>query len=219
MDLNTGRDIDRNSLYFVAGCTKARDWGMVTFNRSPPWEEAVLSLGSRRIQMIRVIFGKGRVAVEWKHCTSFVKGYKIAFSEEAWTLILAQSIAPVNTGQSMNGSTSEIDTGIGQTSGGSQAPSSGNAIYNTSNCNRMNLLNSFRHTIRSGILIKQTPTVSVAKAVSFMPALPSFGYNQQSNWGELVFLNIGYRSSDYFADLDFQSRDGYCSRWWLVRAN
>ena len=54
------------------------------------------------------------------------------------TRILAESIA-VNTGQSMNGSTSEIATGSGQTSGGSQAPSTGNAIYNTSNCNRLNL--------------------------------------------------------------------------------
>ena len=70
----------------------------------------------------------------------FVKGYKIAFSVEAWRCILAESIA-VNTGQSMNGSTSdsEIDTGSCQTSGGSQAPSSGNALYNTSNCIIMNL--------------------------------------------------------------------------------
>ena len=63
--------------------------------------------------------------------------------------------------------------------GGSQAPSSGNAIYNTSNCNRMNLepfpaYNKVRYSD------KQTPTVSVAKDVSFTPALPSFGYNQQS---------------------------------------
>ena len=31
-----------------------------------------------------------------------------------------------------------------------------------------------------GYSYKQTPTVSVAKVVSFMPAFPSFGYNQQS---------------------------------------
>ena len=54
------------------------------------------------------------------------------------TRILAESIA-VNTGQSMNGSTSEIDKGGGHTSGRSQAPSSGSAIYHTSNCNIMNL--------------------------------------------------------------------------------
>ena len=127
----------------------------------------------------------GKVAWLWnertvpQNQTLFVKGYKIAFSEEAWTLILAESIAPVNTGQSMNGSTSEIDTGIGQTSGGSQAPSSGNAIYNTSNCNRMNL-ELFPAYDKVGYSYKQTPTVSVAKVVSFMPAFPSFGYNQQS---------------------------------------
>ena len=70
--------------------------------------------------------------------TLFVKGYKIAFSEKAWTRILGESITVI-TEQSMNSSPSEIDTGSGQTSGGSQAPSSGSAIYNTSNCNRMNL--------------------------------------------------------------------------------
>jgi len=71
--------------------------------------------------------------------TLFVKGYKIAFSEGAWTRILAESreAITVNTGKSMNGSTSEINPDSGQTSGGSQAPSSGNV--NTSNFNSMNL--------------------------------------------------------------------------------
>jgi len=73
--------------------------------------------------------------------TLFIKGYKMAFSEDAWTRILAEShgIIAVNTEKFMNGSTSEINPGSGQTSGGSQAPPSGNAIYNTSNCNRMNI--------------------------------------------------------------------------------
>ena len=195
--ISTGRDIDRNSLYFVTGCTKAKDWGMVTFNRSPPWEESSLKLGqsthpddpryiwerSRGCGMARTGPGPDDELNDERtvprNQTLFVKGYKIAFSEEAWTRILAESIA-VNTGQSMNGSTSEIDTGSGQTSGGSQAPSSGNAIYNTSssNCNRMNL-EPFPANDKVRYSDKQTPTVSVAKVVSFMPALPSFGYNQQ----------------------------------------
>jgi len=73
--------------------------------------------------------------------TLFIKGYKLAFSEDAWTRILAEShgTIAVNTGESVNGSTSDINAGSGQTSGGSQAPSSGNTIYNTSNCKRMSL--------------------------------------------------------------------------------
>ncbi|KDR79339.1 hypothetical protein GALMADRAFT_1234858 [Galerina marginata CBS 339.88] len=39
----------------------------------------------------------------------------------------------------MNCSTSGVNAGSGQISEGTQAPSSGNAIYNTSNCNRMKL--------------------------------------------------------------------------------
>ena len=194
--ISTGRDIDRNSLYFVTGCTKAEDWGMVTFNPSTPGEESCLKLGqSTHPNDPRYIWerssgcGMARTGpgpdeeldderVAPRNQTLFLKGYKIAFSEEAWTRILAESIA-VNTGQSMNGSTSEIDTGSGQTSGGNQAPSSGNAIYNTSNCNRMNL-EPFPAYDKVRYSDKQTPTVSVAKVVSFMPALPSFGYNQQS---------------------------------------
>ena len=151
--ISTGRDFDCNSLYFVTGCTKAGDWGMVTFNQSMPWKESSLKLGqsthpndpryiwerSRGCGMARTGPGPDeelddeRIVPE--NQLLFVKGYKIAFSVEAWRRILAESIA-VNTGQSMNGSTadSEIDTGSGQTSGGSQAPSSGNALYNTSNC-------------------------------------------------------------------------------------
>ena len=112
--------------------------------------------------------------------TLFVKGYKIAFSEGAWTRILAEShgTMAVNKGKSMNDSTSEINAGSGQTSGGSQAPSSGNATYNTSNCNIMNL-EPFPANDKVGILTN-IPTFSVAKVASLVPALPSFGYNQQS---------------------------------------
>jgi hypothetical protein len=118
--------------------------------------------------------------VAFQNQTLFVKGYKIAFSEDAWTRILAESrgTMAVNTGKSMNGSTSDINAGGGQTSGGSQAPSSGNAIYNTSNCNKMNL-EPFPENDKVGILTN-IPTVSVAKVGSFVPALPSFGYNKQS---------------------------------------
>ena len=179
--ISTGRDIDRNSLYFVTGCTKARDWGMATFNRSPPWEESSLKLGqsthpddpryiwerSRGCGMARTGPGPDEELDDERtvpqNQTLFVKGYKIAFSEEVWTRILAESIV-VNTGQSMNGSTSEIDTGSGQTTGGSQAPSSGNAIYNTSNCNRMNL-EPFPAYDKVRYFDKQAPTVSVAKVV------------------------------------------------------
>jgi len=156
--ISTGRDIDRNSLYFVTGCTKAGDWGMATFNRSTR-EESSLKLGqsthpkdpryiwerSRGCRMARTGPGPdeeldNESAVP-QNQTLFIKGYKIAFSEDAWTRILAEShgTIAVNTGQSMDGSTSEINPGSGQTSGGSQAPSSGNATYSTSNCNRMNL--------------------------------------------------------------------------------
>ena len=204
--ISTGRDIDSNSLYFVTGCTKAGDWGMATFNPPTPWEESSLKLGqsthpndpryiwerSRGCGMARTgpgpdeeLDSEGTVP---QNQLLFVKGYKIAFSEEAWTRILAESIA-VNTGQSINGSTSETDTFSGQTSEESQAPSSGNAIYNTSNCNRMNL-EAFPANDKVRYSDKQTSTVSVAKVVSFMPALPSFGFNQQnpSRGGELVFL-------------------------------
>ena len=127
-------------------------------NPSMPWKESSLKLGqsthpndpryiwerSRGCGMARTGPGPDeelddeRIVPE--NQLLFVKGYKIAFSVEAWRRILAESIA-VNTGQSMNGSTSdsEIDTGSGQTSGGSQAPSSGNALYNTSSCIIMNL--------------------------------------------------------------------------------
>ena len=179
---------------------------MVTFNPSTPGEESSLKLGqsthpndpryiwerSHGCGMARTGPGPDEELDDERtvpqNQTLFVKGYKIAFSGEAWTRILGESIA-VNTGQSMNGSTSEIDTGSSQTSGGSQAPSSGNAIYNTSNCNRMNL-EAFPTNDKVWYFDKQTLTVSVAKVVSFMPALPSFGYNQQSpSWGgELVFL-------------------------------
>ena len=171
---------------------------MVTFDPSTPGEESSLKLGqsthpddpryiwerSRGCGMARTGPGPDEELDDERtvprNQTVFLKGYKIAFSEEAWTRILAESIA-VNTGQSMNGSTSEIDTGSGQTSGGSQAPSSGNAIYNTSssNCNRMNL-EPFPAYDKVRYSDKQTPTVLVTKLVSFMPALPSFGYNQQS---------------------------------------
>ena len=194
--ISTGRDIDRNSLYFVTGCTKTGDWGMVTFNPSTPGEESSLKLGqsthpndpryiwerSHGCGMARTGPGPDEELDDERtvpqNQTLFVKGYKIAFSGEAWTRILGESIA-VKTGQSMNGSTSEIDTGSSQTSGGSQAPSSGNAIYNTSNCNRMNL-EAFPTNNKVWYFDKQTLTVSVAKVVFFMPALPSFGYNQQS---------------------------------------
>ena len=154
--ISTGRDIDSNSLYFVTGCTKAGDWGMATFSPSTHWEESSLKLGqsthpndpryiwerSRGCSMARTGPGPDEELDNERtvpqNQTLFVKGYKIAFSGEAWRRILAESIA-VNTGKSMNGATSKIDTGSGQTSEGSQAPSSGNAIYNTSNCNRMNL--------------------------------------------------------------------------------
>ena len=88
--------------------------------------------------------------------TLFIKGYKIAFSEDAWTRILAESYGTmaVNAGQSMNGSTSDGNGVSGQTSGGSQAPSSGSAIYNTSNCNRMNL-EPFPAYDKVGILTKR----------------------------------------------------------------
>ena len=154
--ISTGRDIDSNSLYFVTGCIKAGDWGMVTFNPSMPWKESSLKLGqsthpndpryiwerSRGCGMAKTGPGPDEELDDERTVPQnqllFVKGYKIAFSKKAWTCILAESIA-VNTGQTVNGSTSEIDIGSGQTLGGSQAPSSGNAIYNTSNCNRMNL--------------------------------------------------------------------------------
>ena len=129
---------------------------MATFSPSTHWEESSLKLGqsthpndpryiwerSRGCGMARTGPGPDEELDDERtvpqNQTLFVKGYKIAFSGEAWRRILAECIA-VNAGKSMNGSTSEIDTGSGQTSGGSQAPSSGSAIYNTSNCNRMNL--------------------------------------------------------------------------------
>ena len=167
--ISTGRDIDCNSLYFVTGCTKAGDWGMVTFNPSMPWKESSLKLGqsthpndpryiwerSRGCGMARTgpgpdeeLDNEGLVP---QNQTLFVKGYKIAFSEDAWARILAEShgTIAVDTG-SMNGSTSEINSGSGKTSG-SQAPSSGNTIYNTSNCNRMNL-DLFPENDKVGIL-------------------------------------------------------------------
>ena len=156
--ISTGRDIDRNSLYFVTGCTKAGDWGMATFNRSTR-EESSLKLGqSTHPNDPRYIWERSRGCVMARtgpgpdeeldnegavpqNQTLFIKGYKIAFSEDAWTRILAQNhgTIAVNTGQYMSGSTSEINASSGQTSGGSQAPSSGDATYNTSNCNRLNL--------------------------------------------------------------------------------
>ena len=129
---------------------------MATFSPSTHWEESSLKLGqsthpndpryiwerSRGCGMARTGPGPDEELDDERtvpqNQTLFVKGYKIAFSWEAWTRILAENIA-VNTGQSMNGSTSKIDTGSSQTSGGGQAPSSGNAMYNASNCNRMNL--------------------------------------------------------------------------------
>ena len=129
---------------------------MATFNPSTPWEESSLKLGqsthpndpryiwerSRGCGMARTGPGPDEELDDERtvpqNQTLFVKGYKIAFSGEAWTRILAESIA-MNTGQSIIGSTSDIDTGRGQTSGGSQAPSSGSAIYHTSNCIIMNL--------------------------------------------------------------------------------
>ena len=196
--ISTGQDIDRDSLYFVTGCTKAGDWGMATFDRSMPWEESSLKLGhsmhpndpryiwerSRGCGMARTGPGPDEELdnerVAFQNQTLFVKGYKIAFSENAWTRILAESrgTMAVNTGQSMSGSTSEINAGDGQTSGGSQAPSSGNAIYNTSDCNKMSL-KPFPANDKVGIPTN-IPSVSVAKVGYFVPALPSFGYNQQT---------------------------------------
>jgi hypothetical protein len=158
--ISTGRDIDRHSLYFVTGCTKAGDWGMATFNPSMPREESSLKLGqsthpndpryiwesSRGCGMAKTGPGPDEELdnerVIFQNQTLFVKGYKIAFSEAAWTRIGAEihGTIAVNTGQSLNGSTSEINAGSGQTSGESQAPtSSGNAIYNDSSCNIMSL--------------------------------------------------------------------------------
>jgi hypothetical protein len=157
--ISTGRDIDRNSLYFVTGCTKAGDWGMATFNRATLWEESSLKLGqsthpndpryiwerSRGCGMARTGPGPDEKLHNERpipqNQTLFVKGYKIAFSEDAWTRILEENhgTIAVNTGQSTNGSTSDINPGSGQKSGGSPAPSSGNTIYNASNCNRMSL--------------------------------------------------------------------------------
>ena len=157
--ISTGRDIDRNSLYFVTGCTKTGDWGMATFNRSTLWNESSLKLGrsthpndpryiwgrSRGCRMARTGPGPDQELDDERavpqNQTLFIKGYKIAFSEDAWTRILAEShgTIAVNAGQSMDGSTSGINAGSGQTSGGSQVSSSGNATYNTSNCNRLNL--------------------------------------------------------------------------------
>ena len=129
---------------------------MVTFNPSTPRKESSLKLGqstnpndpryiwkrSRGCGMARTGPGPDDELDNERSVPQnlllFVKGYKIAFSGEAWTRILAESIA-MNTGQSIIGSTSEIDTGRGQTSGGSQAPSSDSAIYNLSNCIIMNL--------------------------------------------------------------------------------
>ena len=93
--------------------------------------------------------------------TLFVKGYKIAFSEHAWTHILAEShrAIVVNTGKSMNGLTSEINR---QPSGGSQAPSSGNTTYNTSNCNRLNL-EPFPAYDKVGILTIRYPWFQLLK--------------------------------------------------------
>ena len=157
--ISTGRDIDRNSLYFVTGCTKAGDWGMATFNPCTPWEESSLKLGqsthpndpryiwerSRGCRMARTGPGPDEELDNERtvpqNQTLFVKGYKIAFSKNAWTRILAESrgIITVDTGESVNGSISDINSGSGQISRGSQAPSGGNAMYNTSNCNRMNI--------------------------------------------------------------------------------
>ncbi|KDR79341.1 hypothetical protein GALMADRAFT_137189 [Galerina marginata CBS 339.88] len=159
--ISTGRDIDRNSLYFVTGCTKSGDWGMATFNPSMPLDKSNLKLGqsthpndpryiwerSHGCRMARTgpgpdeeLDNEGGIP---QNQTLFIKGYKIAFSENAWTRVLAEShgTIAVDSGRSMNCSTSGVDAGSGQTSEGNQALSSGNAIYNTSNCNRMNLEN------------------------------------------------------------------------------
>ena len=132
---------------------------MATFNPSMPWEESSLKLGqsthpndpryiwerSFGCEMARTGPGPDEELDNERpvpqNQTLFIKGYKIAFSEDAWTRILAEShgTIAVNTGQSMNGSTSDTNAGSGPTSGGSQAPSIGNAIYNTSNCNKMSL--------------------------------------------------------------------------------
>jgi hypothetical protein len=155
--ISTGREVDHDSLYFVTGCTKAGDWGIATFNPSTSSEKSSLKLGqSTHPKDPRYIWertpsnGTARtgpgpdreldngVDVP-QNQTLFIKGYKIAFSKNAWNRISPERTLAVNTGQSMNDSTSNVNTGSSQTSGGSQATSSGSATSNTFNYNSVNL--------------------------------------------------------------------------------
>ncbi|KAF9011206.1 hypothetical protein BDQ17DRAFT_871896 [Cyathus striatus] len=102
--LQSGRDIDRHSLYLVTGCIKANSWGIATFRGTTSKRQSVLVIGESADPKDPAYIWKKSVKIssartgprpdsaidiesklpDTENQCLFLRGFKISLSEEAW---------------------------------------------------------------------------------------------------------------------------------------